>query len=177
MKRKFCLVRTRGCLRPDDCVFVVWVGSSLRESAFLSLVEEYCKDVGWYFKLWSAEVDSQLDEWSKQWRRIDGQTVRPYTMMAITINVCYQTIIDDTWCELINHRVMSPQETFLRFRSDPEYLRRLHARKRNTACQPYRRKYLSQRNQQAFYNVGASLTFALFLLILDAIVTHIFHLV
>lgn len=177
MKRKFCLVRTRGCLRPDDCVFVVWVGSSLRESAFLSLVEEYCNDVGWYFKLWSAEVDSQLEEWSKQWRRIDGQAVQPYTMMAITINVCYQTIIDDSWCELINHRVMSPQETFLRFRSDPEYLRRLHARKRNTTCQPYRRKYLSQQNQQAFYNVGACLTLALFLLILDAIVTHIFHLV
>ena len=177
MKRKFCLVRTRGCLRPDDCVFVVWVGSSLRESAFLSLVEEYCKDVGWYFKLWSAEVDSRLEEWSKQWRRVDGQIVRPYTMMAITINVCYQTIIDDTWCELINHRVMSPQETFLRFRSDPEYLRRLHARKRNTTCQPYRRKYLSQQNQPGFYNVGACLTLALFLLILDAIVTHIFHLV
>lgn len=177
MKRKFCLVRTRGCLRPEDCVFVVWVGSSLRESAFLSLVEEYCKDVGWYFKLWSAEVDSQLNEWSKQWRRIDGQTVQPYTMMAITINVCYQTIIDDSWCELINHRVMSPQETFLRFRSDPEYLRRLHARKRNTTCQPYRRKYLSQQNQQGFYNVGACLTLAFFLLVLDAIVTHLFHLV
>lgn len=177
MKRKFCLIRNKGLLRPDDCVFVVWVGSSLRESAFFSLVEEYCKDVGWYFQLWSAEVDSQLDEWSKQWRRVDGQTVRPYTMMSITINVCYQTIIDDSWCELINHRVMSPQETFLRFRSDPEYLRRLHARKRNTTCQPYRRKYLSQQNQQAFYNVGASLTLALLLLFLDAIVTHIFHLV
>lgn len=174
MKRKYCLVRTQGDLIPGSFVYVVWVGSSLRESAYLALVEEFCKDVGWYFKRWSTVVDSALELRSKMSRSDGNRTATPYQMISIGICKCYQTIIDDSFATLEANHVMRPQEKFMRFRNDPTFLQLYHASQCNTMCPPSKRKYLRLGNQPGFYNAVGGIVLALAIFALDAIATHIF---
>lgn len=173
MKRKYCLVRTNGELSVNSFVYVVWAGSSLRESVTLTLVEEFCKDCGWYFKRWSPEVDTALMIRSKLVRVDGSRGVTPYQMISMSIQQCYDTIIDDSWLALEASHVMTPQETFWRFRNVPDFLKAYNARGRNTTCPPYRRKYLSRRNTGAFYGLCKPVAIIVFLIVLDAIVSDI----
>lgn len=173
MKRKYCLVRTQGRLDVGSFVYVVWVGSSLRESTCLSLVEEFCKDCGWYFKVWSADVDSALMNWSKSVRTDGNVLAKPYTMHSLTIQECYDAIIDDAWVNIEKNHVMSPFEKFMRFRHNPSYLMAYHKSQCITPCSPSRRKYLSHRND-AYVPDGALCAMGVVgLLVLDVIVSLI----
>lgn len=173
MKRKYCLVRTNGELSVNSFVYVVWAGSSLRESVTLTLVEEFCKDCGWYFKRWSDEVDTALMLRSKL-ARVDGSRgVTPYQMISMSIQQCYDTIIDDSWIKLEASHVMTPQETFWRFRNVPEFLKTFNAGRCNTSCPPYRRKYLSHRHSGAFYGLCRPIAIIVLLIVLDAFVSDI----
>ena len=172
MKRKYCLIRMDGELSPGSFIFVVWVGSSLRESATLALVEEFCKDCGWYFKRWCREVDSALELRTK-YARVDGNPMaRPYGSISMNIQECYNHIIDDDWITLERNYVMTPQEKFSRFHNDPDFLTKFHGLKRGTSCPPSVRKYLSHSQRGGFYSLAAPAAFIVFLIVLDAIVTQ-----
>ena len=173
MKRKYCLIRNDGDLSPSRFIFVVWVGSSLRESTMLALVEEFCKDCGWYFKRWSPIVDSAIE---KRWRlsRADGnRTSPPYQMISIGIEKCYRTIIDDSWLQLEASFAMSKQETFIRFRHNPTFLLRFHRCHCNTPCSPSKRKYLSHEMESVISGLVAPAMAIVFLIILDTIVSNL----
>lgn len=171
MKRKFCLVREPGTLNCGSTVYVVWVGSSLRESTYFSLVQEFCKDLGWYFKQWSDEVDSAL-ELRARYSRVDGtQGVSPLRFISISIWVCYQTIIDDSWAKLDAQSMMSHHERVFRFRRDPDNLFQLHHISRDTLRQPIKRKHLSHTYKAGLHHVSALCLGAAMLFILDAIVS------
>lgn len=173
MKRKYCLVRCSGELGVNSFVFVVWVGSSLRESVKLSLVEEFCKDCDWYFKRWSQIVDTALELRAKQ-TRLDGtRCVKPYTMIQMGIDECYQRIIDDSWLEVETNHTMTAQEKFMRFRNDPQYLAAYHRKKRITSCSPSRRNYLSHGMGNAYYGLAAPVACIVILIVLDAIVSNL----
>lgn len=172
MKRKYCLVRNQGELGVNSFVYVVWVGSSLRESVYLSLVEEFCKDCGWYFKRWSPQVDSALELRCKM-KRVDGNRfAKPYRFIAISIRQCYETIIDDSWVALDQSYKMSPFEKMLRFANHPEYLMAMNTKKRTTTCPPSRRKYLSHGKSRAFYELTPYMVAIVLLLLLDAFVSN-----
>lgn len=175
MKRKYCLIRSNDDLYPGSFVFVVWVGSSLRESAKLSLVQEFCKDVGWYFKQWSPVVDSVLIQRAKSMRVDGNKTAKPFTMMEISISTCYQTIIDDSWVALESSYVMTPQEKFMRFRNDPKFLLSMNLKKRTTTCSPSTRKYLSRASGKAFYGLTPAIVVIVILIVLDACVTNLIN--
>lgn len=173
MKRKYCLVRYGGDLGIGSFVYVVWVGSSLRESVLLSLVEEFCKDCGWYFKQWCAAVDSALQQRTKL-TRVDGtRSATPYQMIQLNIQQCYDTIIDDSWSTLEANRVMTPQEKFMRFRRDPNFLMAMNNKKRNTTCPPFRRKYLSHRKQSEAIQAVCGIVSIILLIVADAIVSSL----
>ncbi len=171
MKRKFCLVREPSTLNCGSTVYVVWVGSSLRESTYFSLVQDFCNDVGWYFKQWSDEVDSAL-ELRARYSRVDGtQGVSPLRFISISIWVCYQTIIDDSWAKLDAQSMMSHHERTFRFRYDPENLSQLHHISRDTLRQPSKRKHVSHTYKAGLHHVSALCLGAAMLFILDAIVS------
>lgn len=177
MKRKYCLIRNDGDLNPSSFVYVVWVGSSLRESVYLSLVEEFCKDCGWYFKRWSPIVDSALEKRS-QLSRADGtKGVSVYQMHQLSIFECYQTILDDSWVKLEQSHVMTPQETFMRFRHDPHFLRRINHKNCITSCPPSERKYLSHRKWTDGKKAACGFILLVMLIAIDAIVSNLFSLV
>ena len=175
MKRKWCLVRTNGDLVPGSFVYVVWVGSSLRESEYLALVECFCKDCGWYFRQWSAKVDSALLLRSKISRADGTKAATPYQMISLSIFKCYQTILDDSWASLEANHVMSPQEKYMRFRNNPKFLMAYHNRKSNTLCPPSNVNTYVRRSRRQSVNVALNLMAILLLLVLDAIITNIFH--
>lgn len=177
MKRKFCLIRTDGCLNVGDVVYQVWAGSSLRESAQFALVEEYCKDVGWYFHLWSAKVDSALALRTKM-QSVDGcKTARPYRMISISISECYHTIIDDSWSTLLDNHPMTQAEIRDRLRLNPIYLLNFNAKSCNTSCPPSFRKYLSHRFRSEHVKAGIGVVGIIAIFIIDLIVTKLFGIV
>lgn len=175
MKHKFCLIRLDGKLDVGNFVYVVWVGSSDTDFEKLCLVQEFCKDVGWYFKRWSATVDSALQKRSKLSRTDGTKAVTPYSMIQLNISQCYDAILNDSFAALEANHVMTPQETAWRFRNSIPFISRLNGVSCNTTCPPSRRKYLSHRGGKAFYNVGYSLTLAILLIILDAIISNLFN--
>lgn len=177
MKRKYCLIRTDGCLNVGDVVYQVWAGSSLRESAQLTLVEEYCKDVGWYFQRWSAKVDSALALRTKM-QPVDGcKTARPYRMISISISECYHAIIDDSWLTLIANHPMTQAEIHDRLRLNPVYLLNFNAKSCTTSCPPSFRKYLSHRFRSERVKAGAGMVGIIAIFIIDLIVTKLFGIV
>lgn len=175
MKTKYCLVRTDAPLDVGSFVYVVWVGATDTDFEKLCLVQEFCKDVGWYFKRWSATVDSALEKRAKLSRTDGTKAVSPYTMIQLNIRQCYNAILDDSFATIEANHVMTPQETRWRFRNTIPFISRQNRQLCNTTCSPSRRKYLSHRGGKAFYNVGLNLTLAILLLILDAIISNLFN--
>ena len=176
MKTKYCLVRTDQPLDVGSFVYVIWVGCSDSEFVKLTLVQEFCKDCGWYFKKWSADVDSALELRTKI-TRIDGaKYVRPYRMISLSISECYQTIIDDAWVNIESRATMSKQETFLRFHRDPRFLLSYHRKHCNTKCPPSDVNTFCHSKGEGFYNVIGGLSLAILVFVLDALVSFIFNL-
>lgn len=173
MKRKYCLIRNDGDTSPSQFIFVVWVGSSLRETTMLALVEQFCKDCGWYFKRWSSTVDSAIQNRTKLIRADGNKTAPSFSMIQMDIEKCYRTIIDDSWIALEKSFVMSPQETMLRHRFNPLFLLRLHRRYRNTSCSPSKRKYLSHENESVISGFAMPMVAIVVLILVDAFVSHI----
>lgn len=171
MKCKYCLIRCEGELGVSSVVYVVWVGSSLRESCLLPLVEEFCKDCGWYFKRWSAQVDSALELRTKM-SRVDGnRTAPPYRMLSVNLATIYQTIIDDSWATLERSFVMTPQEKFMRFRNDPDYVMSMNSSKRITPCSPSKSKYLSLRKRCERHPLATAIAGIVLLILADTFVS------
>lgn len=171
MRRKYCLIRCDGDLNVSSVVYVVWVGSSLRDACLLPLVEEFCKDCGWYFKRWSATVDVTLEMRTKM-SRIDGnRTAPPYRMQSVSLAAIYQTIIDDSWVSLERSFIMSPQEKFMRFRNDPHYLMAMNNSKRITPCSPSKSKYLSLRKRCKRHPLATALAGIVLIILADAFVS------
>ena len=173
MKRKYCLIRNNGDSSPSRFIFVVWVGSSLRETTMLALVEEFCKDCGWYFKRWSSTVDSAIMNRSRLIRTDGNKTAPVFSMIQLGIEQCYQTIIDDSWIALEKSFVMSPQETMLRHRFNPLYLLRHHRRNCHTTCSPSKRKYLSQGQRDVISGFAVPMVAIVLLIVLDVLVTNL----
>lgn len=173
MKRKYCLIRNDGDPSPSRFIIVVWVGSSLRETTMLALVEEFCKDCGWYFKRWSSTVDSAIMNRSRLIRTDGNKTAPAFSMIQLGIEQCYQTIIDDSWIALEKSFVMSPQETMLRHRFNPLYLLRHHRRNCHTSCSPSRRKYLSQGQRDVISGFAVPMVAIVVLILVDAFVSQI----
>lgn len=173
MKSKFCLIRTDAPLDEKAFVYVIWVGSTDNDFIKLGLVEAFCKDCGWYFKKWSATVDSALEKRTK-YARLDGnKTATPYQFISLSISECYQAIVDDSFSSIEKRHVMTPQEKFMRFRNDPLFLLSYHHKKCITMCPPSTSKTFCRRKGHAFYDLPMSLGFIVLLFILDAIVSRI----
>lgn len=171
MKHKYCLIRNDGDMGSRPFVYVVWVGSSLRESASLALVEEFCRDCGWYFKRWSPVVDSALDLRFRK-MRVDGNvTAKPYQMITLNIQQCYQTIIDDSFAALEANYSMSQFELWQRFRNTIQYYTTMNRRIRNTSCPPSGSKYLSHKKWSDCKQAAVMATCIVILIMLDALVS------
>lgn len=99
MKSYYCFIRESGLPRPDCFIYHVAVGTSDRDQAKLKLVQEYTKDCGLYFKLWSTQVDVSLDFATAKFPPVKGRWSRPFLHARVSISQLYRMIIDDTFIE------------------------------------------------------------------------------
>lgn len=90
----YCFIPTKGLLSPESKVFKVSVGTSDRELMKLRLMQLYCKDCGFFFRLWSSEVDMILDTMIDP-RLYDAFSVRlGYKVVFVSISKLYAAVID-----------------------------------------------------------------------------------
>ena len=175
MKCKYCFLRHPQCTNAGDYVYCVWVGSSLREQTKKTLVEEYCKDVGMYFKKWSCLVDSALEMAYHRFQDDRNKLSRPYIILQININELYQRIIDDSLDSFENQSVLDETEKFKRFWNTSEYSRQHNKSRSITPCHPNKRKYLSDADSSEVYKAAMALLGLFGLFLIDAAVSSILN--
>lgn len=175
MKCKYCFLRHPQCTNAGDYVYCVWVGSSLREQTKKTLVEEYCKDVGMYFKKWSSQVDSALEMAYHRFKDGSNKMARPYIILQINISDLYRRIIEDSLDAFETRSVLDESEKFQRFWNTSEYSRQRNKYLCNTPCHPNTRKYLSDRNRSEDYKAAMGLLGLLGLFLADIAMSRILN--
>ena len=173
MKSKYCFLRSSGLSSPDDFVYVVWVGSSLRELAIKSLVEEYAKDCGLYFKRWSPQVDSDIDKAGSKWRSDANGLGFAFRSISISIQELSNLIVDDSFDAMERAYTMSQSEKWCRFRNTIEYVSALNRSIVIQYASPSPRKYLSLAKKSQRVRVVACFIAIVMIFALDALVSHI----
>lgn len=173
MKSKYCFLRSSGLSSPDDFVYVVWVGSSLRELAIKSLVEEYARDCGLYFKRWSPQVDSDIDKAGSKYRSDANGLGFAFRSISVSIQELSNLIVDDSFDAMEKAYTMSQSEKWCRFRNSIEYVSALDRSFVIQNASPSPRKYLSLAKKSQRVRVVACFIGIVILFALDALVSHI----
>ena len=173
MKSSYCFLRSSGLTSPEDFIYVVWVGSSLRELAIKSLVEEYARDCGCYFKRWSPQVDSDIDKAASRYHSDNNALGFQFRRIEVSIKELSNLIVDDSFDALEKAYTMSQFEKWCRFRNSIEYVAAVNHSKVIQNASPSLRQYLSlakksQRVQAVACFIGMMMIFAL-----DALVSHL----
>lgn len=173
MKSKYCFLRSGGLNSPEDFIYIVWVGSSLRELAIKSLVEEYARDCGLYFKRWSLLVDSDIDKASSRYKADGNGLGFAFRTISISIQELSNLIVDDSFGALEKAYTMSDSEKWCRFHNSIEYAAAVNRSNVIQNASPSLRQYLSlakksQRVMAVACFIGMMMIFAL-----DALVSHV----
>lgn len=173
MKSKYCLLRSSGLSSPEDFVYVVWVGSSLRELAIKSLVEEYARDCGLYFKRWSPEVDSHIDKAGSRYLTDANGLGFAFRRISVSIQELSNLIVDDSFDAMEKAYTMTESEKWCRFRNSIEYVSAINHSIVIQHASPSPRKYLSLAKKSQRVRVVACFIGIVILFALDALVSHI----
>ena len=173
MKSKYCFLRSSGLTSPEDFIYVVWVGSSLRELAIKSLVEEYTKDTGLYFKRWSPEVDSDIDKARSRYKTDANGLGFAFKTISITIKQLSNLIVDDSFGALEKAYTMSESEKWCRFHNTIEYVAAINHSNVLQNASPPLRKYLSLTKKSQRVRAVACFGGVVFLFLLDALVSNL----
>lgn len=170
MKSKYCFIQTKGLLGPEMFIYVVWAGSSLRESAKLSLVEEYCRDQGFYFKKWGDVVDSALDEVRKSVGKGANGGRFAFKMISVTIHELYNLIIDDSFGAIEKNYCETQAGIRFMFGDTIRYHEAMNQQNVIQRANPLRRKNLSSEKLTDGKKFVACMAGILAIMTLDAVV-------
>ena len=154
-------------------MYVVWVGSSLRELAIKSLVEEYAKDCGLFFKRWSPDVDSHIDKARSRFKTDANGLGFAFRSISISIQELSNLIVDDSFDALEKAYTMSQSEKWCRFRNSIEYVSTLNRSNVIQYASPSPRKYLSLAKKSQRVRVVACFIGIIIIFALDALVSHL----
>lgn len=160
---------------PGSFIYVVRVGSSLREFAKYRLVEEFCKDNGLYFEKWSTEVDSFLDEKQNRYRKNGNVFASCFFRESVTISDLYRMLIDDTFDAFEAKHVATPFEVWMECHNEPEYIQRMNNLKVSRHANPSQSKNLSFSKRVERVQAVACMVGVLILILVDAIVSNLMN--
>lgn len=173
MKSKYCFLRSSGLSNPDDFIYIVWVGSSLRELAIKSLVEEYARDTGLYFKQWSQDVDSYIDKARSRFRTDANGLGFAFRSISISIKELSNLIVDDSFGAMEKAYSMTDSEKWCRFHNSIEYVAAVNHSNVIRNASPSLRQYLSLAKKSQRVRVVACFIGMMILFALDAFVSHL----
>lgn len=170
MKSKYCFIRDFGRMRPGSYVYQVKVGTSDREQIKFALVQNYCQDVGIYFKKWSCEVDKTLCLAEKAWPSKWGLPISPFQHVSISIYELYKLINEDGFDTFESKPHATPAQSFFYRQFDPKGIISKLSAESNTLCPPPYRKNLSRWEQDNLGKFLVRLTLILSLVVLHGFV-------
>lgn len=173
MKSKFCFIRSQGKMQPDTVIYHVWVGSSLRETAKLALVEEFCKDVGYYLEKWSDVVDYRLDQERGRFSTSGNSIADPFKSASVTISELYTMIIDGTLEMFEADIVLKSTEKYKLFFHTNKYHQSINKSDVIRHASPSGRKNLSLLKRNVALRAAICVAGIIGLVILDAIMSNI----
>lgn len=156
-----------------DFVYVVMVGSSLKEMAKFQLIDLYCRDCGLYFEPWSDEVDSHIERLAARFYVSGNQMAFPYRSVSVSVSWLYKTILDDSFTTYEANLPLTHAEVTTNLHHRTDFLLRLHHLSCNTPCLSLQRKNLSfakkvEKIKAEVCGIGVAACF-----IIDAIVSSI----
>jgi hypothetical protein len=173
MKRFYWFVRNLNGFGPDDVVYKVAVGSSMRESAKLALVQEYVKDCGMYLKVVDDTSDKTISMLANSLFGGSSLSTLYLRRANVSISQLYDLIVDDSFVRFEASVSFSKTHALLLSLISPSshwYQNQSHC---NTTCQPYRRKYLSDAGSTEIQDVLVKAGFILALFALSGYLEHL----
>ena len=166
MKRYYYFVRNLNGFGPDDVVYKVAVGSSMREHAKLTLVSEFAKDCGMYFHPVSDVSDRAIDSLANSLFKGTSFALMHLRRANVSISGLYQMIVDDSFTAFEKNLAEPSAKIRLLSLLSPSFFFINHTSNSNTTCQPRRRKYLSlaEGSENTRVLIGVCLILVLFML-------------
>lgn len=161
MKRYYYFVRNLNGFCPDDVVYKVAVGSSMREHAKMVLVSEFARDCGMYFQPVSDVSDRAISSLANSLFKGSSFALMYLRRANISISDLYQMIVDDSFVTF--EKNLSEPATKFRLLSliSPSFFFINQTSKCITTCQPSRSKYLS--HAKGSQNTSVTIAFCLIL--------------
>lgn len=147
MKSYYVFIRNYGHMCPGSFVYYVSVGTSEREQTKLALLTEYCRDCGFYLKLRDAQTLLALNMAKKPFCHGELTFKNPFVMASVSVSELYNMIIDDSLDLYEANYHSTPAAIQMNHYDDPRWVISYNRKKCNTACQPHKRKNLSDRVQ------------------------------
>lgn len=143
MKRYYYFVRNLNGFCPDDVVYKVAVGSSMREHAKMVLVAEFASDCGMYFHPVSDVSDRAINSLANSLFAGTSFALMYLRRANISISDLYQMIVDDSFATFEKNLTEPTAKLHLLSLLSPSFLFLNQQSKCITSCQPSRSKYLS----------------------------------
>lgn len=175
MKQKYCLLRDLEAFTPDKPVFCLWVGSSKRDQVRKALLDSFCCDMGFFFRVWDSSTDFELLTRSKEFFPESNLSLCRLHRVDMSIAEFYSKLMRGN-LEAIEAEAKQPKGVF-RLLSMLDYnFERKHAkRSEKTQCQSSNRKYLKSTYLADWQTAAISFGLILVLIMLDAVVTNLFN--
>lgn len=143
MKSKYCFIRNIANLDVGNFIYLVWVGSSLRELTLLSRVEEQSKSKGFYLERWTVLVNSRIEEISAKFVKNGYAISCPFRYASITLSELSSMILDNSFESFESSIEMTAAEKWYRFHHDINFIQSQNRISVLQNAYPRRRKYLS----------------------------------
>lgn len=161
MKRYYYFVRNLNGFCPDDVIYKVAVGSSMREHAKMVLVSEFARDCGMYFQPVSDVSDRAISSLANSLFKGTSFALMYLRKANVSISDLYQMIVDDSFVTF--EKNLSEPATKFRLLSliSPSFFFINQPSKCITTCQPSRSKYLS--HAKGLQNTNVAIAFCLIL--------------
>lgn len=143
MKRYYYFVRNLNGFCPDDVVYKVAVGSSMREHAKMILVSEFARDCGMYFQPVSDKSDRAISSLANSLFKGTSFALMYLRRANVSISDLYQMIVDDSFITFERNLTEPTTKFQLLSLISPSFFFINQPIKCITSCQPSRSKYLS----------------------------------
>lgn len=143
MKSKYCFIRNLTNLDVGSFIFIVWVGSSLRELTQLSRVEEQCKSKGFYLERWTNLVNSRIEKISAKFVKNGYAIACPFRYASITLSELSSMILNNSFDSFESSIEMTAAEKWYRYHHDLDFIQSQNRISVLRHAYPHERKYLS----------------------------------
>ena len=143
MKSKICFIRNFANLDVGSFIYLVWVGSSLRELTLLSRVEEQCKSKGFYLERWSNLVHSRIEKISSRFVRNGYAIACPFRFASVSLTQLTNILREDSFKSFESSISMTAAEKWYRYHHDLDFIQSQNRISVLQNAYPRRRKYLS----------------------------------